>query len=141
MLFSRAGHEPYRKLCGVSRRRLEQNVRARHVTAGDHLNSSARLLASSSSGARRYPNSSCSIRNLRTNASRPIRSCCATWTSSFPMPENDALRMEAIRLGFGSSAEGGRAMGYVIMLKPRYAQERWILAHESARFSRHLLCP
>jgi hypothetical protein len=48
----------------------------------------------------------------------------------FPMPEDDALRMEAIRLGFGSTAEGGRTMGYVIMLKPRYAQARWVLAQE-----------
>lgn len=48
----------------------------------------------------------------------------------FPMPSNDLLRVEASKYGFGSEAEGGRTMGYVIMLKQKYANERWILAHE-----------
>ena len=48
----------------------------------------------------------------------------------FPMPANDVLRIEASKYGLGSEAEGGRTMGYVIMLKKKYANERWILAHE-----------
>ena len=48
----------------------------------------------------------------------------------FPLPSNETLRIETIRYGLGSSAEGGRAMGHVIMLKEKYAQKRWILAHE-----------
>lgn len=48
----------------------------------------------------------------------------------FPAPENDDLLTEASKYGLGSEAEGGRTMGYVIMLKKKYANERWILAHE-----------
>ncbi len=50
----------------------------------------------------------------------------------FPLPSDETLRAEATRYGLGSSAEGGRTMGYVIMLKEKYAQKRWILAHELA---------
>lgn len=48
----------------------------------------------------------------------------------FPAPENDDLLTEASKYGLGSEAEGGRTMGYVIMLKKNYANERWLLAHE-----------
>ena len=50
--------------------------------------------------------------------------------AQFPLPQNETLRAKAITYGVGSSAEGGRTIGYVIMLKEKYAQERWILAHE-----------
>jgi hypothetical protein len=35
-----------------------------------------------------------------------------------------------MKFGFGNNAEGARTMGYVIMLKEKYAREHWILAHE-----------
>lgn len=50
--------------------------------------------------------------------------------AELPLPSNETLRTETIRYGLGSSAEGGRTMGYVIMLKAKYAKKRWILAHE-----------
>ena len=50
--------------------------------------------------------------------------------SEFPLPENEFLLAEASKYGLGSSAEGGRTMGYVIMLKERFAKTRWIMAHE-----------
>ena len=50
--------------------------------------------------------------------------------AEFPAPENEYLLTEASKYGLGSEAEGGRTMGYVIMLKKKYANERWILAHE-----------
>ncbi|KPK10469.1 MAG: hypothetical protein AMJ68_09115 [Acidithiobacillales bacterium SG8_45] len=50
--------------------------------------------------------------------------------SAFPLPENETLLAEARRYGLGSNAEGGRTMGYVIMLKERFAKKRWIMAHE-----------
>jgi hypothetical protein len=49
---------------------------------------------------------------------------------SFPLPDNETLRADAMRYGLGSSSEGGRTMGYLIMLKEKYAQQHWILAHE-----------
>ena len=50
--------------------------------------------------------------------------------AEFPVPENDDLLTEASKYGLGSEAEGGRTMGYVILLKKKYSNERWILAHE-----------
>lgn len=50
--------------------------------------------------------------------------------AQFPLPQNETLRAKAISYGVGSLEEGGRTMGYIIMLKEKYAQERWILAHE-----------
>jgi hypothetical protein len=52
--------------------------------------------------------------------------------AEFPLPSGETLRTEAMRYGLGSAAEGGRTMGYVIMLKEKLAQKRWILAHELA---------
>jgi hypothetical protein len=48
---------------------------------------------------------------------------------SFPMPTNSALRMEAKRLGFGSSLEIGRTMGYAILVKPQGAKDPTVVAH------------
>lgn len=48
----------------------------------------------------------------------------------FPSPANETLRIQAEKYGLGNEAEGGRTMGYAIMLKEKYAQERWIIAHE-----------
>lgn len=50
--------------------------------------------------------------------------------SRFPLPDEEPLRTEAMKFGFGNNAEGARTMGYVIMLKEKYAREHWILAHE-----------
>ena len=50
--------------------------------------------------------------------------------SEFPLPKNEVLLAEATRYGLGSNAEGGRTMGYVILLKERFAKTRWIMAHE-----------
>jgi hypothetical protein len=50
--------------------------------------------------------------------------------ADFPLPEHAELRAHAARLGLGSALEGGRAMGYAIMVKPRYAQDRSVLTHE-----------
>lgn len=55
----------------------------------------------------------------------------------FPMPEDRVLRAEAERYGLGSAAEGARAIGYVIMLKPRYAKSSMIIAHELVHVSQH----
>lgn len=48
----------------------------------------------------------------------------------FPLPEDRALRAEAKRLGFDTLPEGGRAMGYAVLLKPGEAGSRSTLAHE-----------
>ena len=50
--------------------------------------------------------------------------------AQFPLPQNKTLRAKAITYGVGSTEEGGRTIGYVIMLKEKFAQEKWILAHE-----------
>lgn len=56
---------------------------------------------------------------------------------TFPMPEDRVLRAETKRYGLGSAAEGARAIGYVIMLKPRYAKSSMIIAHEPVHVSQH----
>jgi len=48
---------------------------------------------------------------------------------SFPMPADAELLTEARRLGLGSRSEGGRANGYVIMLKPWLADDKRVIAH------------
>jgi len=52
--------------------------------------------------------------------------------TDFPSPQNKTLRTETKGYGLGNSAEGGRTMGYVIMLKARFKDDRWTLAHELA---------
>jgi len=49
---------------------------------------------------------------------------------NFPMPSNQELRTEAERFGLGSATEGGRTTGYVIMLKPRVAENHSVISHE-----------
>jgi hypothetical protein len=49
---------------------------------------------------------------------------------NFPFPKNKTLLMETREYGLGSSAEGGRSVGYVVMLKAQHKDERWILARE-----------
>jgi hypothetical protein len=49
---------------------------------------------------------------------------------TFPMPEDPALRREAARLGLDTLPVSGRAMGYVILLKPDVAGQPTVLAHE-----------
>lgn len=48
----------------------------------------------------------------------------------FPMPSDPELRREAERMNLGSDWEGGRTMGYAILLKPALADNRTILTHE-----------
>lgn len=55
----------------------------------------------------------------------------------FPMPEDPELRAEAERYGMGSALEGGRTIGYVIMLKPQYAENATIIAHELVHVAQH----
>lgn len=55
----------------------------------------------------------------------------------FPMPDDPELRIEAIRYGLGSYFEGGRTMGYAIMLKPQYADDPIVIAHELVHVSQH----
>lgn len=50
--------------------------------------------------------------------------------ADFPSPGNKTLRTETKNYGMGISAEGSRTIGYIIMLKARLKDERWILAHE-----------
>jgi hypothetical protein len=48
----------------------------------------------------------------------------------FPLPEDAQLQQEAKRYGLGTDWEGGRTMGYAILLKPQVAEDQNILAHE-----------
>lgn len=48
----------------------------------------------------------------------------------FPHPRNETLQNKAKQYGLGSSAESGRTMGNIIMLKARFKDERSILAHQ-----------
>ncbi|MDD5228864.1 MAG: hypothetical protein PHN45_03805 [Methylococcales bacterium] len=53
----------------------------------------------------------------------------------FPMPEDVELRSEAEKYGMGSPFEGGRTLGYAIMLKPQYANTLTVLTHEFVHVS------
>lgn len=50
--------------------------------------------------------------------------------TEFPVPSDPALARDARSFGYGSPQEGGRTMGYLILVKPRYVDESWLLAHE-----------
>ena len=56
---------------------------------------------------------------------------------SFPMPADVELFAEARRYGLGSRSEGGRANGYVVMLKPHLAADKPVLAHELVLVGQH----
>ncbi len=56
---------------------------------------------------------------------------------AFPMPSDSELFVEAERYGLGSKFEGGRTNGYVIMLKPRFAENQIVLTHELVHVSQH----
>lgn len=59
-------------------------------------------------------------------------------TEDFPLPESDdALLKEAKRYGLGSTMEGGRTMGYLILLKPRHAENATIVRHELVHVGQH----
>jgi hypothetical protein len=49
---------------------------------------------------------------------------------SFPLPEHEIVRQEAIKHGFGSPDEGGRTHGYLILLKPEQQNNSVVLSHE-----------
>lgn len=55
----------------------------------------------------------------------------------FPMPSNHELATEAEKLGLGGALEGGRAMGYGIMLKPKLADNPTVIAHELVHVAQH----
>ena len=50
----------------------------------------------------------------------------------FPFPRNKTLLIETREYGLGSSSEGGRTIGYIVMLKAQHKDERWVLARELA---------
>ena len=54
---------------------------------------------------------------------------------TFPMPADPELRTEAQRFGYGGPKEGGRTVGYVVMLKPQVAGNPTVLAHELVHVS------
>ena len=54
---------------------------------------------------------------------------------TFPMPTDADLLAEALRFGYGGPREGGRTVGYVIMLKPQVAHNSTVLAHELVHVS------
>ena len=54
---------------------------------------------------------------------------------TFPMPTDSELRAEAQRLGYGGLREGGRTVGYVVMLKPQVMHNATVLAHELVHVS------
>jgi hypothetical protein len=49
---------------------------------------------------------------------------------TFPLPNDPPLRALLTSYGLGSRSKGGRMMGTVIFLKPKYQKDRSILAHE-----------
>jgi hypothetical protein len=49
---------------------------------------------------------------------------------AFPLPDDPPLRALLTSYGLGSRTEGGRTMGTVVFLKPKYQNSRSILAHE-----------
>jgi hypothetical protein len=49
---------------------------------------------------------------------------------TFPLPDDPPLCVLLTSYGLGSRSEGGRTMGTVIFLKPRYQKDRSILAHQ-----------
>jgi len=55
----------------------------------------------------------------------------------FPLPEDPELLEAARSYGLGSRLEGGRTIGQVIMLKPRYRDSSTILAHELIHVTQH----
>lgn len=56
---------------------------------------------------------------------------------TFPMPSDPELLAEAKGYGMGSWLEGGRANGYLIMLKPRVVSNNNVLAHEFVHVSQY----
>lgn len=50
----------------------------------------------------------------------------------FPTPTNQTLLSQAKQYGMGSAAESGRTIGYIVMLKAKFKNDPWILAHQLA---------
>ena len=48
----------------------------------------------------------------------------------FPMPQDQELLSTAKKYGMGNAAEGGRSVGYLILLKPHTAQRAEVIRHE-----------
>ena len=60
---------------------------------------------------------------------RPEQVRVLVW-SDFPFPDDPILAKELKGLGMGSRNVGGFGLGYVVLVKPKYDGERWLLAHE-----------
>lgn len=50
----------------------------------------------------------------------------------FPFPSNKTLLLHTREYGYGSTTEGGRSVGYIVMLKAQHKDKRWIIARELA---------
>ena len=48
----------------------------------------------------------------------------------FPLPDDPILFKELKTLGLGSPLAGGRSLGYAVLIKPKYENQPWLLAHE-----------
>lgn len=55
--------------------------------------------------------------------------------NTFPMPEDAELLSETKRMGLGDRSEGARTHGYLILMKPEYAQDSTVLSHELVHVS------
>ncbi len=49
-----------------------------------------------------------------------------------PFPRNETLLVQSREYGLGGTTEGGRSIGYIVMLKAQHKDKRWILARELA---------
>ena len=56
-------------------------------------------------------------------------------THDFPLPQDPILRKAAEGYGMSSPFAGGFTLGHTILLKPDYAKEKYILAHELVHIS------
>jgi hypothetical protein len=50
--------------------------------------------------------------------------------AKFPLPDDPELAGQVKALGLGSDDAGGFGMGYAVLIKPRFENQRWLLAHE-----------
>lgn len=50
--------------------------------------------------------------------------------NDFPLPANKTLYNHTKQYGLGTTAESGRTMGNIVMLKARVQDQRWMLAHQ-----------
>ena len=51
-------------------------------------------------------------------------------TERFPVPQDPLLSQQVGVFGFDASNQAGCSFGYAVVVKPRYVETRWLLAHE-----------